>query len=346
MFLASAIENSVRRTLQNGNALDPDYRVLVYEAAERAILRGEAAGSVSEHESDARRRDLIAAIESIELEYPPADRDSLAEDDPAEVLGDPRAAESASSAAVARYARGDTSSGRPAPEAKQWSPGARRPIVAPSRRLTRGIVATVISVLVLFLLGALAYLVLPFFFTRPFAIAPTPVIDPVAQAIRDAGNPEMTSDGWVPVFSGDNLDAIAAGSRQFASMTTAAGGRAAVAIKAPAAQGAATKTLVPFIVPGGVVARLSGRRVRSELTVGSPDGKPRTFAVECQFAGKSVCGRQRFSTTVASQTFVFDMDMSAKTGTGSSAEARVEIDPGILDDGRDLYVYGLRFRGT
>lgn len=72
--MASAIENSIRRAIAKGDGDDPDFRVLVYEAAERAIIRGEADGKTTAEESDRRRRELIAAVEAIEADYPPVER--------------------------------------------------------------------------------------------------------------------------------------------------------------------------------------------------------------------------------------------------------------------------------
>ena len=68
--MASAIEQSVRRALQKGNAADPDFRLVVYEAAERAILRVQSAQQSDEAEADRKRQALISAIEAIEAEYP------------------------------------------------------------------------------------------------------------------------------------------------------------------------------------------------------------------------------------------------------------------------------------
>ncbi len=68
--MASAIEQSVRRALQKGNAADPDFRLVVYEAAERAILRVQSAQHSDEAEADRKRQALISAIEAIEAEYP------------------------------------------------------------------------------------------------------------------------------------------------------------------------------------------------------------------------------------------------------------------------------------
>lgn len=68
--MASAIEQSVRRALQKGNAADPDFRLVVYEAAERAILRVQSAQQSDEAEADRKRQALISAIEAVEAEYP------------------------------------------------------------------------------------------------------------------------------------------------------------------------------------------------------------------------------------------------------------------------------------
>ena len=67
--MTSAIETSLRRALEQGDRADPNFRLEIYEAAERALLRLETSNGMSDEARDRHRRDLIGAIETIEDEY-------------------------------------------------------------------------------------------------------------------------------------------------------------------------------------------------------------------------------------------------------------------------------------
>ena len=391
--MASAIENSILRAIAKGNGDDPDFRVLVYEAAERAIVRSETDGKTSASESDERRRELIAAVETIEADYPPVERggDSSGEpqsgadsipgavsDVPDIALRETTTGASVSDGASADgqqrqepLADGEVAAERPKAEiddepdvafdarrddksdfetanaADPWMPGVPRKASGASRYPKR-IVAIVIVALLAFLVIIGAYLILPFLLPNLFASAPQAQssVDPIAAAIRSAsgdGETPVAGDGWTIAFAADGIEGVEAGPRGTVSAVTGPGERAAVRIAATGpANDADPAVVAALIVAAGTVTELAGRTVRGELTVGSPDGTAREFTVSCHIADQSICGRQRFSTKIDSQSFVFDMDIpSAATG-----EARLSVDPSLGSGASDINVFRLRLKSA
>ena len=387
--LASAIENSIRRAIGKGDGDDPDFRVIVYEAAERAILRGEADGKTTAAEGEERRRELIAAVEAIEAEYPAqvagaggeaafastpdasdastdgivldpnavpgATFDASAAGESSPKVGEPETALPGDDIdrpgaepgfAPAAVAEDGTASPPGEAKAETWIPGRGR--AAPSAsRYPRRLVAIVIVALLAFLVFIGAYLLLPLLLPNLFASgsAPQAEADPIAAAIRSASDEggQAAGDAWTTAFSPDDTTGFEAGPRGTVSAVTGPGERAAVRIAAKGpAEGAEPAIVAALIVAAGTVSGLAGQSVRSELTVGSPDGMPREFTVSCHIGGQSICGRQRFSTKVDSQSFVFDMDVPQ----AASGAARLLIDPSLGGGASDLNVFRLRLKSV
>ncbi|NDV87170.1 hypothetical protein GTW51_10700 [Aurantimonas aggregata] len=364
--MASTIETSVRRALQDGNADDPDFRVQVYEAAERAIQRVVAEKHVGQAAADRQLEQLIAAIERIEADYPPGGAAAHDADEPvAEPL--PAVFEVTTSgvddASAPQPPLPDDETSEPAlppedrhpvgdrpdhdapaqpvpmaaepPPAGDWSPGNRKPSASRSRRAPRWLVGVIAAIAVLALLAVAAWWLYA-------SVMATPEVETggmtVEQAIRSAsGDTEESTAEWIGIFDGSDIEVVRAtdGGRVTAEQTT--GGRSGVRIEVPTVGGG---TEIGLVVGPGVVRSLAGQTVRGELTVGSPDGTPREFSVRCVFAGDTTCGRQRFATSVAEETFIFDMEIPA----GSTTEGQLAIDPGIGQDSRDLMVFALRLR--
>ncbi|MEH6718632.1 MAG: hypothetical protein V7704_07105 [Aurantimonas endophytica] len=368
-YLASTIETSVRRALQEGNADDPDFRVQVYEAAERAIQRVVAEKGVGQAAADRQLEQLIAAIERIEADYPPggvpAPHADEADAEPAPATfevtasdaGEPSVPEAETPAASPNAGEeplpdiGAPDRGAPPPHgapvsetagasagpspAGDWSPGNRKPAAAKSRRAPRWLVGVIAAILVLALLLVAAWWLYS-------SLMATPEVETsgmtVEEAIRTAsGEGEEPTADWINIFDGSDIEAVRAtdGGRVTAEQTTA--GRSGVRIEVPAVGGG---TEIGLVIGPGVLRSLGGQTVRGELTVGSPDGTPREFSLRCLFAGDTTCGRQRFATSIAEETFIFDMEIPA----GSAAEGQLAIDPGIGQDTRDLMVFALRLR--
>ena len=377
-YLASTIETSVRRALQEGNADDPDFRVQVYEAAERAIQRIVAEKRVGQAAADRQLEQLIAAIERIEADYPPGGPEtpdaSAAEGpdpEPAPAGFDTTASDNAEELALPTRPlpddlrevtvspiedpqpaeappRGDA----PVPlrEARVLdAPGeAERPSAAsdwsPGGRKPSAPPSRRASRWLVGLVGATLVLALlvaaGWWFSS--SVLQTQQAEPegmtVDEAIRAASGEESES-------SADWIG-IFSGS-EIDTVRAVSGGR--VAAEQTTAGRAAVRFEVPAVGGGteislvigpGVVRSIGGQTVRGELTVGSPDGAPREFSVRCLFAGETTCGRQRFVTSITEETFVFDMEIPA----GSTQEGQLAIDPGIGQDTRDLMVFAFRLR--
>ncbi len=90
----------------------------------------------------------------------------------------------------------------------------------------------------------------------------------------------------------------------------------------------------------GVVGEIAGANVRIEVTAGSPDGTAREFSVRCLFGGTSLCERQRFSTTMSEEAFIFDVPVPAD----ARSPASIAIEPGVNGTTNDVDVFSLRLR--
>lgn len=377
--MTSAIERGVRRALDKGNAADPEFRVTVYEAAERAMLRVVTERNWSKAAADRQRDELMAAIEAVEADYPPATRhdpqggegasidagaatsgdgeyafageaprgwlDDDGRDVPRAALEEPVAPATATDDARLEGAHGidpppsfaERAEDRVAPPDDAWSPGGRR--ARPTRGTLRRLVIPAVGLVIVLLIALAAWFAL----TRPSSDLSTARSDGEATGGRvRAGSPAGLADGasrqgWIEVFAGGQIDRVVAETGGRVKAIEGAGGRAAVQIEGPAGTEEAE---IALLIGPGVVARLAGRTVRGELTVGSPDDTPREFTIRCLFAGETICGRQRFSTTIGEETFVFDMEVPA----GADGAAQLAIGPGIGGNARDLNVYGFRLR--
>ncbi len=364
--MASAIERGVRRALEKGNAADPEFRVKVYEAAERAMLRVVTDKNQGEVEASRQRDALMVAIEAIETDYPPAAyRDPQGrEETPADLtdaaFGDGQSSfvAEAPHGGLDASVRHTTASGdarltgereidtaiptdsdedQIARADAAWSPGGRR--AAPARSAHRRLVVSTIALVVLLLVAVAAWFALTRTSSELAAVGSNR--EPTGSRVR-AGSSEGSAAGasqenWIEVFAGGQIDRVAAETGGRVKAIEGAGGRAAVQVEGPADTEEAE---IALLIGAGIVGRLAGRKARGELTVGSPDDTPREFTIRCLFAGETVCGRQRFSTTIGEETFVFDMDVPA----GSAGSAQIAIGPGVGGNARDLNVYGFRLR--
>ena len=359
--MASAIEAGVRRALAKGDATDPDFRVRIYEASERAILRVAEERQLSEAEVDRRRTELITAVEAIEAEYPyvpPKASDEAGEPDadatPAEeslaepagpaggqALEMPAEDEAEGEAAADEPAApGETpdDDGRPSVAADPaWSPARDQAAgMAAGRRGRRIAVASIVLLVIAVFIAGVAWYLSD---TTQTAQRTEPAGPTIEDTIRSASEaPADTSSepgpGTIVVFSGDSPDTVT--SAQGGRITTikGTGGRPGVHIEPPPGQG---KDTFGLLLKPGVVDQLSGQRTKFEITVGSPDGQKREFAISCDFKGAGDCGRQRFSTSLAQETFLFEAQVPASVGGGAS----LVIDPAIGQDPGDLNIFSL-----
>ena len=58
------------------------------------------------------------------------------------------------------------------------------------------------------------------------------------------------------------------------------------------------------------------------------------------FGGETVCGRQRFTTALPEENFLFQLEFPPEAVAGG----QIAVDPSVGSAGRDLLFYGLRLR--
>ncbi|MCB8838043.1 hypothetical protein [Aurantimonas sp. VKM B-3413] len=133
--MSNAIETSLRRALAKGDADDPDFRLQIYEAAERALLRLEGDEAVDPAGTDGRREQLIAAIEAIERDHLPRSSSSPEASDGEEqaVAGEAAADEANAAEPAARPFAGTDGSDEAEAAEVDATPGADESADAPGR---------------------------------------------------------------------------------------------------------------------------------------------------------------------------------------------------------------------
>lgn len=325
----TAIEDSLRRALANGNAEDPAFRDSIYLASERALERMIVDRNLDPAAADAQRMKLAGAVEAIERDHGPVAY--AQEREPASFAPPPQ------------------EPARPEP-VEEWHPAQVGPVTQRARP-RRGLIFVGLGAIALLLI--LVYLVFTIFGptvemgedmgegmeTGALDTAPA---DPAALAPPSTAN-------WITVFTGTELESLTAPpggrvelvARDGAGLVRISGEGGAPAQPPEGADAVATQAPEVLLALGpGLVGQIAGTSVRVEIRAGSPDGAVREFAVRCQFAAESVCDRQRFATAMAEEAFVFDMTVPAGVGTPAS----LAIAPSIGTGGTDLDLFAVRMR--
>ena len=76
----------------------------------------------------------------------------------------------------------------------------------------------------------------------------------------------------------------------------------------------------------GVLNQISGKSITVELYAKSGQNGPAQFAIECDFAGDSICGRKRFRVGTQPERIVFALDLSAGVKQGERAYLAINTD--------------------
>ncbi|WP_162244658.1 hypothetical protein [Aureimonas sp. Leaf454] len=373
--MTSAMERSLRRALDAGDASDPAFRETIYAASERALERMLEARPVDEASAQAQRIRLAETINLVEQDYyaAAAEREHLgpetdetferpedrrfAEDEAASFGADPEA-----DADLAPSRRGDEASpngedgGRPdkAASASDDSPaflktsstaqadasaGRRRWSETAARGSLGGFGAgrRTNSRLRLLLLLALVFAALLVIFYLVYGMVfGTPASEATGTASSSLETPPG-EDEWIALFDGTQLSSIATPTGGRVEAVTGSGDMPAVRMTSAGEGGEIAVAVGP-----GVVRELAGKTVRVEVTVGSPDGSQREFGVRCPFGGETACGRQRFTTSQSSESFIFEMSVPSDTRDAGS----IAFDPGFGEEAKPLDLYGVRARVT
>ncbi|MCE7030822.1 hypothetical protein LZD57_22785 [Jiella sp. CBK1P-4] len=323
---------------------------------------------MSDETRDRHRRDLIGAIETIESEYLGAN-DDPSEDEPesddlpeATAAGDRGVSESRTADRRSRARSGSVQRAEPA-EAMALDRDERIAAAEPEddetdapeagRRGGGRLIGPLIVLLLLFLLGVAIWIALPFFSSGgPGETAAANGGDEtltVADAIRE--NSSVTAETapateWIDLYSSQDLDEFAT-SDEAIEPVASEGGRTVVKLVQPSggnaqdgAEGAAAVREIEMPISGDAARRFAGQKAQAEIIVGSPDGEPREFTLRCLFGGETVCGRQRFTTALPEENFLFNLQFPPEAVAGG----QIAVDPSVGNGGNDLLFYGLRLR--
>ncbi|WP_156421052.1 hypothetical protein [Aureimonas sp. AU22] len=323
----SAMEDSLRRALQGGDASDPAFRESIYAASERALERMLETRGADAAEVDAQRAKLAETIDRVEADH----ADWQASDPVAEAEAergfapDARAADDAGRDApdAPRAPRAfEPTEAADDPVASTWTPGGERPGAEPVREARSPRSVLIAAVVFALVLALLAYFI-------GGMIRGSGPDSPAAQN-------ETSALDWITVFDGDDLESLSTPAGGRIEAAPRSGGRDAVRVSGPTAgEGEVLMAIGP-----GVVGEIAGSNVRIEVTAGSPDGTQREFSVRCLFGGTSLCERQRFSTTMSEEAFIFDVPVPAD----ARSPASIAIGPGVNGTTNDVDVFSLRLR--
>ena len=360
----SAMEKSLRRALDAGDARDPAFRDSIYMASERALERLLAENPADAEMAHARRVLLAETINEIEAEYFAAfssgemqdvasdgaapevaaadDGDTMSvetvpfnREDEDRFIAESEASVSIEEEAIPSYwtaedndvapAHEDGEQPQPSPSAGvDWSPKKGSAWRAVPKGPTRLGIWGPVIIVVLCAILAGIYFVYGAVFTSA---------DGSTGAAAAAESTTAQAD-WITVFDGKQLDVIATPAGGTVESVTVRG-VPAVRI-APATKGGE----INIAIGPGVVKEIQGQNVRVEIVAGSSDGAAREFGVRCLFRDQTVCARQRFQTAQSSESFVFDMAVPKK----SSSAGVLAIDPALGTQAGDLDLYSVRMR--
>lgn len=318
----SAMEDSLRRALEAGDTHDPGFRESIYAASERALERMLETRGSNEEEALAQRQQLAETINRVEADFAehaaPADADATwtgetaADGDDAR---EPRAFEPPGPVADEAY---DEDAAR-----ETWTPGGGAGVQAGAvSPKASPFAAPLLAIALAILLGLLAY------FVGGFLRGDGAPSDAASQS------GDLPALAWIDVFDGDDIQSLSTPNGGRVEAAPRIDGRSAVRASGPTGGDGE----IQVDIGPGVTRRLAGGNVRIELTAGSPDGTPREFGVRCLFNGASTCDRQRFTTSMNEEAFVFDVTVPP----GASAGGSLALSPGLDGTPSDVDIYRVR----
>ena len=268
----SAMEDSLRRALEGGDARDPAFRESIYAASERALERMLETRGADEAVAHDQRSRLAETINRVEADFAPQSYIAQPEPEPFDEPSEERADDGG------------------------WTPGGRTQDEAP--RAAQSWKVPVLAVLLALVLALVAYAV-------------TGALRGSGTAPETTGSTQSVDDlpklAWIDVFDGNDLETLSTPAGGRIEAVKKDSDREAVRISAPA--GSPNEALLA--IGPGTLHQIAGRQVRIELVAGSPDGTPREFSVRCLVNGKSICESQRFTTDMPEEAFVFDVTIPA-----------------------------------
>ncbi|MET0258385.1 MAG: hypothetical protein ABW179_07360 [Methylobacterium sp.] len=328
----SQMETSLRRALEAGDVSDPAFRESIYAASERALERMLESRGADEAVRFEQRSRLAETINRVEGEHAQADaaHDDAAYDEAGAYEAD-EAPDERGAPADGRVPQAPAPGAAGVAEPDVWTPGGTGATKGGARvrsRLAVPLAAVVFAVL----LAILAYVVAGA--VRGGSDAAT---GGTVTGDASSGALASASDlGWIDVFDGNDLEALSTPNGGRIETVAKPDEREAVRVSAPT--GGEGEVLLTM--GAGVMRQISGRQVRIELTAGSPNAALREFGIRCLAADQSFCDRQRFSTAMSEEAFVFDVAVPA----GVTSAGSIAIGPGLNGTPNDVDIYALRIR--
>ncbi len=218
----SAMEDSLRRALQGGDASDPAFRESIYAASERALERMLETRGAPEEEAAAQRTKLAETIDRVEADHaawPAPSEAAEAEADPAFLPGpsvDPlpegEPAPRGPRAFQPEDAEEDAASSTWTPGGERASAETARAARSPRSVLIAAVVFAVVLALAAYFIGGL--------------IRGTNTDSPAAQN-------ETSALDWITVFDGDDLESLSTPEGGRIEAAPRSGGRDAVRVSGP-----------------------------------------------------------------------------------------------------------------
>ncbi|WP_182085373.1 hypothetical protein [Aureimonas sp. ME7] len=322
----SAMEESLRKALKGGDATDPAFREGIYQASERALermLEGRGADAAEAAVQRAKLAETIGRVEADHAHLAPAAGSGPAFDEAADATAPGSEPYDDEDARAPRAFAPPETDEHEDEGAQNWTPGGDRSAPPSAPRDKRSPLAVVAAAVVF----ALVLAILAYFVGGMIR---------GSDGTTGADGAQTSSLDWITVFDGDDLENLSAPSGGRIEAAARADGREAVRVSGPS--GGEGEVLLA--VGPGVVSRIAGSNVRVEIRTGSPDGAEREFSIRCLFNGASLCERQRFSTTMSEDAFIFEFPLPAD----AKSPASIAIAPGIDGTANDVDVFSLRLR--
>lgn len=150
---------------------------------------------------------------------------------------------------------------------------------------------------------------------------------PVAPGQADAGR------NWIPVFSGNDTNAISAPSDTSAEAMHEEGADF-VRVRS-----GGTGAAVMIDVNPGVLEQIAGKRATFDIVAKAEEGQDTQMSVTCNFGELGDCGRKRYAVGNARSDFLFEIDIPAKK---PGAAGTIAINSDFDNQGKSVDIYEIK----
>jgi len=333
-----AVENAIRNALDKGDAVDPAFRLRVYQAAQAALER--ALVNAPPDQAQIRRGRLSAVVAAVEQEFQPAlaATPSAARTEP-RFPDEPRAATPGDLSGFRAHPDFGVAPAASVPEAPARYPDEARPAVRRRSIANARFFAAVIIVAALGL-GAWWAVDTGLFLSpgeRDTSVPnPPATVDGEDFAPKDDGAPQKPGEAereWITVFTPEDAAAVQVPSGASAEVVGSGDDRA-LRIRSSAADIA-----VSFDVGRGVLEKLAGHKAVFDISARAEDGKTTQISVACKFGALGDCGRKRYEVGFAPGEFLFEIALPDRDPGGAGV---ITVIPDVSNGGKALDVLRIR----